>query len=78
VVTGSVTTVDTERRVATAVSAEGDRVDLPYDILVLAAGSLPRTLPIPGLAENALGFTTVAEAVHLRNHVLSWSAPASA
>ena len=70
-VTGSVTTVDTERRVATAVSAEGDRVELPYDILVLAAGSLPRTLPIPGLAENALGFTTVAEAVHLRNHVLS-------
>jgi NADH dehydrogenase len=71
VVTATVTTVDTERRVATVRSAAGDRVDLPYDVLVLAAGSLARTLPIPGLAEHAIGFTTVAEAIHLRNHVLS-------
>jgi NADH dehydrogenase len=71
VVTGTVTTVDSERRVATVRSAEGDRLDLPYDILVLAAGSMSRTLPIPGLAEHAIGFTTVAEATHLRNHVLS-------
>jgi NADH dehydrogenase len=71
VVTGTVTGVDTEHRVAAVRSAEGDRVDLPYDILVLAAGSLSRTLPIPGLAEHGIGFTTVAEAVHLRNHVLS-------
>jgi len=71
VVTGTVTGVDTERRVAAVRSAEGDRVDLPYDILVLAAGSLSRTLPIPGLAAHGIGFTTVAEAVHLRNHVLS-------
>ena len=71
VVTGRVTTVDIGRRVASVLSAEGDRVDLPYDILVLAAGSLSRTLPIPGLAEHAIGFTTVAEAIHLRNHVLS-------
>jgi NADH dehydrogenase len=71
VVTGTVTGVDTKRRVAMIRSAEGDRIDLPYDILVLAGGSLSRTLPIPGLAEHGIGFTTVAEAVHLRNHVLS-------
>jgi NADH:ubiquinone reductase (H+-translocating) len=67
VVTGRVTAVDTDRRVATV----GDTVRIPYDVLVLAPGSVSRTLPIPGLAEHAVGFGTVAEAVHLRNHLLS-------
>ena len=38
---------------------------------MLATGSVSRTLPIPGLAENAVGFKNLAEAVHLRNHVLA-------
>ena len=71
VLTGAVTAVDTDRRLATVRSAEGDELQLGYDMLVLAAGSVSRTLPIPGLAEHAIGFGTVAEAVHLRNHVLS-------
>jgi NADH dehydrogenase len=37
---------------------------------VLALGSVPRTLPIPGLAEHGLGFKDLADAIHLRNHVL--------
>ena len=57
VVTGTVTAVDAGRRVAAVLSAEGDRIDIPYDILVLAAGSLPRTLPVPGLAEHASAST---------------------
>ena len=71
VLTGAVTAVDRDRRVATVRSADGDELDVAYDMLVLAAGSVSRTLPIPGLAEHAIGFGTVAEAVHLRNHVLS-------
>ncbi len=43
---------------------------LPYDELVLAPGSITRALPIPGLAENGIGFRTVEEAIGLRNHVL--------
>jgi NADH dehydrogenase len=31
---------------------------------------VPRTLPIPGLAEHGLGFKDLADAIHLRNHVL--------
>ncbi|KJS57917.1 NADH dehydrogenase [Streptomyces rubellomurinus] len=45
-------------------------VELPYDLLVVAAGSAPRTAPVPGLAEHGRGFSTVGEAVDLRNHVL--------
>jgi NADH dehydrogenase len=37
---------------------------------VLALGAVPRTLPIPGLSEHALSFKTLADAIHLRNHVL--------
>lgn len=45
-------------------------VELPYDLLVVAPGSVSRTAPVPGLAEHGLGFSTVGEAVGLRNHVL--------
>src|SRR5690606_2509646 len=41
-----------------------------YDILVVALGSISRTLPIPGLAEVGIGFKQVEEAIALRNHVL--------
>jgi NADH dehydrogenase len=44
---------------------------ISYDYLVMAAGSVSRTLPIPGLAEHGVGFKTIGEAIHLRNHVLA-------
>jgi NADH dehydrogenase len=53
-------TVETEDRVTT----------LAYDQLVVALGAVSRTLPIPGLADHALGFKSLADAIHLRNHVL--------
>ncbi|MFF1381668.1 NAD(P)/FAD-dependent oxidoreductase [Streptomyces sp. NPDC058308] len=43
---------------------------ITYDELVLAPGSIARTLPVPGLAEYAIGFKTVEEAIGLRNHVI--------
>lgn len=43
---------------------------LTYDELVLAPGSVSRTLPVPGLAEHGIGFRTVEEAIGLRNHVI--------
>jgi NADH dehydrogenase len=45
-------------------------VDVEYGDLVLALGSVARTLPIPGLADHGLGFKDLADAIHLRNHVL--------
>jgi NADH:ubiquinone reductase (H+-translocating) len=44
---------------------------LGYENLVVALGAVARTLPIPGLAEHALGFKSLADAIHLRNHVLT-------
>lgn len=49
----------------------GDGYEVGYDHLVVALGSVARTLPIPGLAEQGIGFKQVEEAIALRNHVLT-------
>ena len=38
--------------------------------LVLALGAVPRTVPVPGLADHGLSFKSLADAINLRNHVL--------
>ena len=71
VLVGEVRRIDHERRMATVRTPNGEDLDVPYDVLVLGAGSRSRVLPVPGLAEHGVGFKTVAEAIFLRNHVLS-------
>ncbi|MEU8923797.1 NAD(P)/FAD-dependent oxidoreductase [Kitasatospora sp. NPDC048545] len=71
VLTGSVTGVDHARKVATIQPAAGDSYELPFEYLVVATGSVSRTFPIPGLAENGIGMKTVEEAIGLRNHVMA-------
>ncbi|POX39779.1 FAD-dependent oxidoreductase [Streptomyces sp. Ru73] len=75
VVIGEVTGIDHAKRTATlstlATEEEGTGgIEMQYDELVLAPGSISRTLPVPGLAEFGIGFKTVEEAIGLRNHVL--------
>jgi len=71
VLIGEVVRVDQEAHVATLRVPDGRERAQPYDIVVLAAGSRSRVLPIPGLAEHGVGFKTVQEAIYLRNRVLS-------
>jgi NADH dehydrogenase len=71
VLSGRVTSIDHALKVARFQPVEGAGRDLSYDVLVMAPGSVARTLPIPGLAEQAIGFRSVAEAIYLRNRVLS-------
>ncbi|MEW1658224.1 NAD(P)/FAD-dependent oxidoreductase [Streptomyces sp. NPDC093707] len=75
VVIGEVTAVRHDERKATiatlaAEESGEDHLAIGYDELVLAPGSVSRTLPIPGLADVGIGFKTVEEAIGLRNHVL--------
>ncbi|KNX38583.1 NAD(P)/FAD-dependent oxidoreductase [Luteipulveratus halotolerans] len=70
VITGRVTGLDHGRRTATITPTEGAAYDVGYDHVVLALGSVSRTLPIPGLAENAIGFHQVEEAIALGNQVI--------
>jgi NADH dehydrogenase len=66
---GGVTGLDLEARTATVDTDEGVQT-VGWHELVLALGAVPRTLPVPGLAEHALSFKTLADAINLRNHVL--------
>src|ERR1700722_13007871 len=50
---------------------DGEQIDLSYDQLVVALGSVSRTLPIPGLAEHASGLKSLSGATALRNRVLT-------
>jgi NADH:ubiquinone reductase (H+-translocating) len=70
VITGRVERIDHAEKCATVRPLEGEAYDVPYDQLVMAVGSVSRTLPIPGLAEWASGFKTVEEAIQLRNRTL--------
>ncbi len=71
VLTGRVTKVEHARRAATVEKGDGHVEEIGYDVLVMAPGSVARTLPIPGLAERGISFKTIGEAIYLRNHVLS-------
>jgi NADH dehydrogenase len=70
VLSGEVTRIEHARKVATVQPIIGPPVEVSYDHVVVAPGSVSRTLPIPGLRENAVGFKTIGEAIWLRNHVL--------
>ena len=71
VVVGEVERVEAVSRVLHIRGIDGDAFELGYDQLVLTPGSRSRTLPVPGLAQHGIGFKTLAEAILLRNHVLS-------
>jgi NADH dehydrogenase len=66
---GQATALDADARLLRVDTHDGE-VDVSFDRLVVALGAIPRSLPIPGLAEHALGFKSLADAIHLRNHVL--------
>jgi NADH dehydrogenase len=70
VVTGRVVRIEHARKTAQIQPVEGPAYDHRYDVIVVAPGSIARTLPIPGLAELGIGFKSVAEAIFLRNTVI--------
>jgi NADH dehydrogenase len=66
---GSAVSHDAHRR-RVQVEIESGLVNVSYRRLVVALGAISRALPIPGLADYALGFKDLADAIALRNHVL--------
>ncbi|AVT31403.1 NADH dehydrogenase FAD-containing subunit [Plantactinospora sp. BC1] len=70
VVSGTVTRIEHDRKTAVVQPIIGPAREIEYDHVVVAPGSVSRTLPIPGLAEHGIGFKTIGEAIYLRNHVL--------
>ena len=49
---------------------EGADETLSYDQLLIAVGSVSRSLPSPASTSNAIGFKSLADAIWLRNHLI--------
>jgi NADH dehydrogenase len=67
---GAIVDHDPEAKTVTLRAKYGETETMPYDQLLLALGSTSRVLPVPGLAQHAVGFKSLADAIYLRNHVV--------
>jgi NADH dehydrogenase len=68
-VLGTADLIDLDRRRVGLTDPEGNHRDLAYDRLVIAAGSVNKLLPVPGITEHAHGFRGMPEALFLRDHI---------
>ena len=71
IMSGKVVNVDHASKTAT-VEVEGlVAYKMKYDQIVMTAGAVSRTFPIPGVADHAIGMKTVEEAVEVRNRIIT-------
>jgi NADH:ubiquinone reductase (H+-translocating) len=67
---GRVESADPARNELRLLTVDGRDEVLRYDQLIVSLGSVSRVLSVPGLADHALGFKTLADAIALRNRAL--------
>jgi len=60
---------DFDNRTITYRDPEGRTGSIGYHRLVIAAGSVNKLLPVPGVTEYAHGFRGIPEALYLRDHI---------
>ncbi|HWH26620.1 MAG TPA: NAD(P)/FAD-dependent oxidoreductase [Pseudolysinimonas sp.] len=77
VITAKVTGINHAAKTATITPPIGDPWDVDYDIIVVTAGAVSRTFPIPGVADSAIGLKNIEEAVAIRDRVTDNFAHAS-
>lgn len=68
-IAGTVTEIRNSARTVTVRPETGPEYELAYDILVVTAGAVTRTFPIPGIREEAIGLKHVEEAVAIRDRL---------
>jgi NADH dehydrogenase len=71
IIAGRATMIDHANKTISVRPAAGPQFDIDYDIIVVTAGAVTRTLPIPGIAEHAIGMKHVEEAVAIRDRLLT-------
>ena len=67
---GAITAHDPTSRTIELSGHDGEAEELSYDELLVAFGSVSRSLPIPGLDRHAIGFKSLADAIWIRNHIV--------
>lgn len=69
VITAKVTQVDHASKTAEITPPAGEPFTFEYDTIVMTAGAVSRTFPIPGVADNAIGLKTIEEAASIRDRL---------
>ncbi|UYN83673.1 MAG: FAD-dependent oxidoreductase [Microcella sp.] len=70
VITAAVTGIDHAAKTATIAPEVGEPYTIDYDHVVVTAGSVSRTFPIPGVADVAIGMKSIEEAVAVRDRLI--------
>lgn len=78
VIGGKVTNVDHSKKTAEITPEVGESWTIDYDVIVMTAGSVSRTFPIPGIADNAVGMKAIEEAQFVRDRLIANFARAAA
>jgi len=71
IITAKVSGIDHANKTATITSLTDESWEIEYDHIVVTAGAVSRTFPIPGVADNAIGLKTIEEAVAIRDRLIS-------
>ncbi|QWT23790.1 NAD(P)/FAD-dependent oxidoreductase [Subtercola sp. PAMC28395] len=71
IIAGKVEKITHADKVVTIVPNIGEPYELEYDTIVVTAGSVSRTFPIPGVADEAIGLKTIEEATAIRDRILT-------
>lgn len=71
ILTAKVSNVDHATKTATITPDLGESWEEDYDIVVVTAGAVSRTFPIPGVADEAIGMKWIEEAVAVRDRLLT-------
>ncbi|MBT1034806.1 NAD(P)/FAD-dependent oxidoreductase [Canibacter sp. lx-45] len=68
-ISGKVVGIRHADKLATIELADGSTLEQSYDEIVITTGSVSRTFPIPGIADNAIGMKTIEEAAAVRDRL---------
>ena len=77
VITAAVSKIDHASKTAEITLAVGEPWTIDYDIVVVTAGAVSRTFPIPGVADQAVGLKNIEEAMWIRDTMTDNFAKAS-
>ena len=70
VVTARVTGINHRDKKVTVTPEGAESFELDYDHIVVTAGAVSKTFPIPGVADVAIGMKTIEEAIAVRDRVI--------
>jgi NADH:ubiquinone reductase (H+-translocating) len=71
VITAQVTAIDHAAKTVQITPEVGEPWTMSYDQIVVTAGSVSRTFPIPGVADEAFGLKAIEEAVAIRDRIIT-------